>query len=92
MDITNFKNRDVDTSKVVEFYRCLNRKGFVFSIRQEGRVVGHTNSIILKNCTLIVNKSGKRKCLKEKQRNVHAFVRGFIGDIDSVKNSFYRRE
>jgi len=83
-----FKGRTVNLDKEVDFYRCLNRKGFVFSIRQDGLVVAHTDKVVLKDCKLIVNKSGKERCLKTKTRNVHAFVRGKIGDIYDIKNEF----
>lgn len=41
-----------------------------------GRVVAHSNYIIMKNCRFIVNQRGRLKVLKEKKKNVHAFVRG----------------
>ena len=59
-----YKNRNLDKSLKVDFYRCLNRKGFTFSIRQNGKVVAHTDKIILKECELIVNKSAKNQCIK----------------------------
>lgn len=82
--ISSYKNREVDLSKPVEMYRCLNRKGFTFSIRQGGKVVGHTSDITLFNCELVVNKSGKDRCIKSMQRNVHAFVRGTVGDKKDI--------
>lgn len=84
----NYKNRKVDKNKPVELYRCLNRKGFIFSIRQEGKVVAHTDKVLLKDCELIVNKSGKQRSVQTKVRNVHAYVRGFLGDYNDVLNSF----
>lgn len=86
--ITSYKNREIDYNKPVEFYRCLNRKGFVFSIRQNSLVVGHSNNIILKDCSLVVNESGKKRCLKDKERNVHAYIKGMIGSFNDIKSSF----
>jgi hypothetical protein len=60
----------------------------VFSVRQDGLVVGHTDNIVLKNCVMVVNQSGKERCLKTKSRNVHAFVTGFIGGLEDIKNMF----
>jgi len=82
-----YKNRVLNVNEPVEFYRCLNRKGFIFSIRQDGKVVGHTDKIILKDCDLIINKSGKDRCIRTQSRNVHAFIRGYIGTIDDIQNS-----
>ena len=87
-NITPYKNRELDISKKVRMYRCLNRKGFIFSLNQNGKVVGHTNNIVLKDCNLIVLESGKKRCLKEKQRNIHAFVEGYLGNENDIKLSF----
>jgi len=83
-----YKNRKLNLNKPVDFYRCLNRKGYIFSLRQNGLVVGHTDNIILKGCELIINQNGKQRCIKTQSRNVHAFIRGFIGNIDDIKTSF----
>lgn len=80
MNIVPFKNREIDLESPVDLYRCLNRKGFVFSLRQNGKVVGHTTKITLKDCEFKVNKSGKDRCISNKTRNVHAFVRGTISN------------
>lgn len=84
----SFKNRKLDVTKPVEMYRCLNRKGFVFSIRQNGLVIGHTSKIVLKNCELIVNQAGKQRSLETHSRNVHAFIKGLIGEYNDIKLSF----
>jgi hypothetical protein len=86
--ITKYKDREVDLEKPVEMYRCLNRKGRVYSIRQDGKVVGHTKKIVLKNCDFIVNKSGKIRCRTTQERNVHAYVRGYVGTINDIKSVF----
>lgn len=88
MNIIPYKSRKIDIDKKVRMYRCLNKKGFVFSLSQNKKVVGHTTNIVLKNCKLIVMESGKNRCIKEKQRNVHAFVEGYIGTEDDIKLTF----
>lgn len=75
--ILPFKKRTIDTSKPIEVYRNLNRKGKVYSIRQNGIVVAHSTAICIRDAQFLVNKSGKEKAIKTKTRNVHAFVRGF---------------
>lgn len=74
--IKPFKGRTIDTEKPIDVYRNLNRKGKVYSIRQNGKVVAHTTAICLRDCVFIVNKSGKTRAIKSMQRNVHAFIRG----------------
>ena len=85
MEIIPYKSRDVYLSKKVRMYRCLNRKGFVFSLSQSGKVIGHTSSIVLKNCKLLILESGKNRCIREQQRNVHAFVEGHIASEKDIK-------
>lgn len=73
-----YKHRELDYSSPVEVYRCLNRKGRVYSIRQKGLVVGHTEDLYLKDCEFVVNKAGQERCRKTNNRNVHSFIRGYV--------------
>jgi len=86
--VESYKERQVDASKPVQVYRCLPRKGRVFSVRQEGLVVGHTEEVVLKDCKFKVNKSGHKRYLREKQRNVHAFIEGYLGQEEDIQNKF----
>lgn len=80
MKIQSYKNRKINYHKPVQVYRCLNRRGFVFSIKQGSYVVAHTSEITLNNVSFHVGETGRERCLKEKQRNVHAWVIGTIND------------
>lgn len=84
--IVPFKNRTFDKTKPVFVYRNLHKKGYSFSVQQNGKVVGHTENIILKDCEFIVNRSGLLAAHLSGQRNVHAKVRGYI--CDDIMNSF----
>jgi len=83
----SYKNRILDKSKPVQMYRCLNRSGFTFSIKQFGKVIGHTDKVVLVKCSFHVNPSGKKKCLDTKEKNVHAYVKGYVASADEIKNS-----
>lgn len=48
----------------------------------KGRVIKHCTSIELKNCRLKVGKAGRERVLREKVKNVHAGVVGYIVSID----------
>lgn len=76
--ITPFKGRTIDTDKPIDVYRNLNRKGKIYSVRQNGLVVAHTTAICIRNAKFVVNQSGKARAIKTKQRNVHAFIRGLF--------------
>lgn len=81
--IQNYKDREINFDKPVDVYRCLQKKGRVYSIRQQGKVVGHTEVLNLKDVKFVINAYGKKQAIRTKQRNVHAFVRGYISDSES---------
>jgi len=72
-------DRSIDTNKRVSIYRNLNggeeRK---YSIKQNGLVVGYTNQIMLHDCKCHVRESGREKVLKNRHKNVHAHITGFV--------------
>lgn len=78
VNITPYKGRSLDTSKPVDVYRCLNRSGYTYSIKQGSYVVGHCNYIVLEDCQFIVNESGQQRARREQVRNVHAVIRGYV--------------
>jgi hypothetical protein len=57
-----------------------------WSIRDVGtrRVVGHADSILLKNCRLKVSEKGRQRVLRERRKNVHAGVEGEIVLIGNI--------
>tara|TARA_Y100001951_G_scaffold52289_1_gene41402 strand:+ start:390 stop:737 length:348 start_codon:yes stop_codon:yes gene_type:complete len=61
-------------NKNVEVYYNLHKK--CLSVRKRGLVIDHVSSILLKNAEFVVQPAGRRKVLKEKRKNVHAYVRG----------------
>jgi len=66
--------------KVAVYY---NLHKHVFSLQSRdketyGRVVEHSEHVILKNANFVVRKKGREKVLKEKTKNVHAFVVGEV--------------
>ena len=68
----------IDPLKKIEVYFNLHKK--TWSVRQSGRVVGHTDYIQVKNLQYVVSQKGNERVRREKKKNVHAFVRGYITD------------
>ena len=68
----------VDPNRKVEVYRNLHKK--CWSVRQGGIVRFHCDTINLKDCLFVVQPAGRAKVLREKKKNVHAFVRGYISN------------
>ncbi len=52
-----------------------------YSVRDcsTGRVIEHTNSLWIIRPEFVVRQAGREKVLRDKQKNVHAFVRGEFG-------------
>ncbi len=65
--------------KVFVYYN-LHRKCWSVKALQgpsKGRVVAHTNNIVLSDCEFKVSESGRQRVLRDKKKNVHAGVVGF---------------
>jgi hypothetical protein len=91
----------IDHSKPVKVYRNLH-KG-CWSIKQNGLVKAHSDEINLFDCEFLVNEKDRQKVIKQKRKNVHAFVKGYIWNTPMdlikqvsynpyVRDSFYDRE
>jgi hypothetical protein len=87
-DIHSFKGRELDVSKPVLVYRNLTRKGKVYSIKQSGRVVAHAYRLILKDVDFVINYKAQAKIRLTKQRQVHAYAKGFISETRCSTNGF----
>ena len=62
----------------------LNLHKLVWSVRQDGRIAEHTKYIMLKDARFLVGQAGRKKVLREKKKNVHAGISGYI--VDRVPN------
>lgn len=73
-----FKDRQVDINKPVSIYRNLNKQGVWYSIKQGGMVVAHSQHISVRDVCFNVNENGRQRVIKERRKNVHATIKGFI--------------
>ena len=82
---------DLKYGDKIEVYRNLHKK--CFSVRHKGRVVMHLQDheqLALTNAKFVVQPAGHAKVLREKRKNVHAFVRGeFEGFKSSLDEELY---
>lgn len=85
--ITPYKGRKLDYTKPVMVYRNLNCKGISYSIRQGNLVVAHTDALTLRDVKFVVSKAGQQRVIREKRKNVHAFVKGFVAPIGVMGTS-----
>lgn len=72
----------VDRLRPVQVYRNLHKN--CLSVRQGGIVKCHAENVVLKDCKFIINKKGRNRVRKEKRKNVHAWVKGFVVDASET--------
>ena len=75
----------------LKVYVYFNLNKHVWSIKalegeRKNRVVGYADSIELIYCNLKVSEKGRQRVLKQKQKNVHAGVVGYIKSINQHNN------
>ena len=66
----------IDRSRKVFVYKNLHQN--CWSIRQDGLVKAHTQYLYMWDCLFQVNQKGRERVVKEKQKNVHAGIIGYI--------------
>lgn len=54
------------------YYWNLHRS--IWSEMQRGKVIGHHPTVVLHDCEFRVRQAGRERVLREKKKNVHAFV------------------
>ena len=66
----------------VDVYFNLHKK--TLRIRHNGKVVCHSDNAKILNPTFVVSEAGRQRVLREKRKNVHAYVRG---ELDGFENN-----
>ena len=64
--------------KTVRVYYNFRKKLFSVQEKVDGKwkVVEHTKDLVIRNATFKVSEAGRQRVLKEKRKNVHAFIIG----------------
>tara|TARA_Y100001970_G_scaffold10625_1_gene12519 strand:- start:437 stop:841 length:405 start_codon:yes stop_codon:yes gene_type:complete len=68
----------IDKNRRVSVYFNLHKK--IWSVRQSGSPVEHHTEVCLKDVRYLVQPAGRAKVLKERRKNVHAFLTGYMVD------------
>jgi len=66
-------------------YRNLNNGLISIQDLSTGLVLGHASAVDLQEASFIVREAGRQQVIKEKRKNVHAFVRGKVIDVRNFK-------
>lgn len=88
--MSHFKNKPALSSLInlpVRVYWNSHKKLFSVQVQNGSSwyVVGHSANVQLINCTFTVSQAGHRRALREKVKNVHAFVRGTLVGVAQVE-------
>ncbi len=57
----------------------------LYSVQHKGKVIARVHQLLLSNATFHVNENGRQRVLREKRKNVHAYV---IGDWTDELGAF----
>lgn len=60
----------------VQVYKNLHLN--CWSIRHKNKIIAHTETLELADCVCHVGQSGRERVLQQKQKNVHAWIRGTL--------------
>lgn len=66
----------LDVDKPIEVYRNLRKN--CWSVRQDGIVRYHTDYVFMRDAQFKVSQKGRDRVLREKRKNVHAVIKGFL--------------
>lgn len=64
--------------KRVRVYRNLHKDCFSVKCLDENCVIAHLDKIVLRDARFPVSQAGRERVLREKNKNVHAFIEGYI--------------
>lgn len=83
----SYKGRNEPSSyQKVKVYKNLHNGLWSIKDVKTGLVLGHTNEVTLYDCEYKVSQKGRERVLKEKQKNIHAYIVGhYLG------SNFYPR-
>lgn len=73
---TPYKGREIKTGQRVYAYRNLHNGKYSIVDLESRLVLGHAHSLTITNAWFFVRESGRQRVLKEKRKNVHAYVIG----------------
>lgn len=84
--LNTIKGRTITAGQKVKVYFNLHKKLFSVQDAKTGLVIGHTPAINLNDCQFKVSEAGRQRVLREKKKNVHAFVIGhYVADTEGTE-------
>ena len=68
----------------VQVYRNLHKDCWSVKCKKTKKVIMHKETVLLENCKFVVQQGGRDRVLREKRKNVHAFVEGDLVNTVSM--------
>lgn len=65
---------------IVEVYKNLNKGNISIRDYKTKKVIGYSDSVMLKNCSFHVGEKSRQRVIRTKHKNVHAYVKGELVD------------
>lgn len=87
--IKRFKGRTLNENQRVRIYRNLHGKNY--SIKQNNVVVAHCDKVMVYDCRFVISNSGQQRVRITNQKNVHAFIEGYIDLNENVPEHYPTR-
>jgi len=69
----------------VSIYRNLHNGLISIKSASSGLVLGHAKSVDIVGADFVVNEAGRQRVLRDKQKNVHAYVKGLLLNTGGFK-------
>jgi hypothetical protein len=77
--------RTIEKGQRVMVYRNLHNGKFSVADAKTERVLGYVDEIALTDCEFRVRQGGREKVIREKKKNVHAFVIGNFAGFEPIE-------
>lgn len=74
----------------VQIYWNIHRKQWSIRSSQLKRVIGHADHVVLSDVTAKVSERGRERVIREKRKNVHAYLEGTLERPESLSQDLYR--
>ena len=88
--ITVIDGNKLEKGQQIQVYRNLRKDNFSIRDAKTRRVIAYGTDITLSNIRMCVQKRGRERVIREKWKNVHAFVSGtYEGDTDVDLNQYW---
>ncbi len=82
--ITIIDGNKLEKGQRIQVYRNLRKNNFSIRDLKTRRVIAYGTDIILSNIRMYVQKGGRERVIREKWKNIHAFVSGTYEGVNYV--------